>query len=167
MPPRVLTLARGFLCAAMLAALATGVEAAPGSIRLSEVKPGETVEITYQMLGCFTFDHARFVFSPQGAGEFAVSELRSEPNQKTTAFPLGRIVLESGERERLDRLLDHYRSPPKPEEIVLIGHVHVHLVQRRGAKVIREETLNDQLRNLEGESLHFAALLAAARKVTR
>jgi hypothetical protein len=152
------------LLAFALALVPCGAAPAASQIRLSDVKRGETVEITYSSVGCFHFEHARFVFSPQGAGEFIVTELRPASGEPSAvgAQPRGRVILKPGVRERFDRLLEHYRTPPQADEIILTGHTSLHLLHRRGRTVLREETLPNGFRHLDGEPLHFGSVLAVA-----
>jgi hypothetical protein len=160
--------------ASVLAVFALGTRAETSSsqrVRFAEVRPGDTLEVNYSAVGCFYSEAAEFIFRLRGHGEFSVTEIvrGRQPALVWERMPRGAVMLERGELVKLDRLLDHYRTPPSPDTFQLTGPPipSLHLVHRRSGRVVATETLNDQGGTPGGEVLTFGEMLEALRKNAR
>jgi len=131
--------------------LALSCHAANPISKFSELSKTDRLAITYTELGCFHIFQWELTFYPKDDGYFEATEVLYETAKNGNIFekgkePRGRIILEKGEKKKLDALLNYYRSPIKDDNNVssIAGFgLSVEIKQLRGDKVIAEETFKD------------------------
>ncbi|MES2694989.1 MAG: hypothetical protein V4773_16070 [Verrucomicrobiota bacterium] len=147
--PRAFPLAR--LTALLLwLGVATLFAQAPAPISFAKLPKGDTLVIRYEVIGCFSFYGAEFVYTNQAGGSFSVQKLGLEASAGVWSWskrqePLGVVRLERGEAVKLDAFLNSCRNPTRStEEVILLygGSSTFHIQHRRGNKVIAEEHLS-------------------------